>query len=213
MDVEQGNKFTLKLNCLHLNNKLNFFLLKINNMVIQVDEHINLEILEEEQAETLCELVNENRDHLRQWLPWVDHMQTAEQFKLHIIETKKQATEKTNFGFAIFIDKKLVGKIGIHHINTQNNVGQIGYWLAADQQKKGVIFKCCNALLHFGFSHLDLNRIEIKCGTGNNKSKAIPEKLHFTFEGILRQAEQVNGKYIDLFLYSMIKTDWENNKY
>ena len=57
-----------------------------------------------------------------------------------------------------------------------------------------------------------LNRIEIKCAVGNNKSRAIPQKLQFKQEGILRQAELLNGKFIDLYLYAMLKEEWERLK-
>jgi ribosomal-protein-serine acetyltransferase len=54
---------------------------------------------------------------------------------------------------------------------------------------------------------LQLNRIEIKCGIENFKSKTIPEKLNFTKEGVIRQGELLYDKFIDLNLYSLLKTD------
>ena len=49
-------------------------------MKIQVDEIIRLEMLEEIHAESLLNVVNANRNSLREWLPWVDHMQTDANF-------------------------------------------------------------------------------------------------------------------------------------
>ncbi|MEO6541880.1 MAG: GNAT family protein [Ferruginibacter sp.] len=177
-------------------------------MKIQVDDTISLEFLEEIHAGSLLNLVNANRDYLREWLPWVDQMQTVANFKQYIIETKKRAVDETDLGYAIIIDKNIVGRIGMHHINRQHKVGEIGYWLAGGLQGRGIITKCCKALIDHGFTELKLNRIEIKCGVGNLKSIAIPEKLLFKKEGILRQAEWLNGKFIDLYLYAMLKEDW-----
>lgn len=56
---------------------------------------------------------------------------------------------------------------------------------------------------------MDLNRIEIKAAVKNFKSQAIPEKLNFKKEGILRQAEFVNNEFIDLFIYSILKNEWK----
>ena len=179
-------------------------------MKIQVDDTISLEFLEEIHAESLLNLVNANRSYLREWLPWVDQMHTIANFAYYISETKRRAAEKTDFGYAIIIDKNIAGRIGLHHINQQNKIGEIGYWLADGLQGRGIITKCCTAIINHGFTQLELNRIEIKCATGNNKSRAVAEKLKFKQEGILKQAERLNGKFIDLYLYAMLKEEWKN---
>ncbi len=179
-------------------------------MKIQVDDTISLEFLEEIHAESLLNLVNANRTYLREWLPWVDQMHTVANFAYYISETKRRAAEKTDFGYAIIIDKNIAGRIGLHHINQQNKIGEIGYWLADGLQGRGIITKCCSAIINYGFTQLGLNRIEIKCAIGNNKSRAIAEKLQFKQEGILKQAESLNGKFIDLYLYAMLKDKWKN---
>lgn len=178
--------------------------------MIQVDDLISLEMLDERHAGSLIELVNNNRAYLREWLAWVDYMLTEENAVNYINDCKRRAAEKKDFAFAIMFEGRMVGRIGMHHINKQNKIGEIGYWLADGLQGKGIVTKCCRALINYGFTELDLNRIEIKCGTGNDKSRAIAEKLKFKKEGILRKSEWLNGKFIDLYLYAMLKDEWEN---
>jgi ribosomal-protein-serine acetyltransferase len=180
--------------------------------MIPVDDNISLEFLEEAHASSLLDLVNANRSYLKEWLPWVDGMTTVENFRQYISAAKKQASEKTDFGYAIMLDNNIAGRIGMHHINRQNKIGEIGYWLDNGLQGRGIISKCCRALINHGFTELGLNRIEIKCGVGNDKSRAIAEKLHFKQEGILRQSEWLNGKFIDLYLYAMLRGEWEKLK-
>lgn len=179
-------------------------------MNIPVDDTISLEFLEPIHAESLYNLVNANRTYLRKWLPWVDNMQSMANFQQYIINCSKQAKAQTDFGYAIIINKNMAGRIGMHHINHQNKTGEIGYWLANGLQGRGIITKCCHALIHHGFTQLNLNRIEIKCAVGNGKSKAVAEKLQFKPEGILRQAEWLNDKFIDLYLYAIIREDWND---
>lgn len=180
-------------------------------MNIQVSDKISLEVLEEPHAPTLFCLVNENREYLKKWLPWVDNMQAVENARNYIINCIKQAEERTDFAYAIMYERKMVGRIGIHHINQQNKIGEIGYWLADGLQGNGIVTKSCKALIFYGFNELGLNRIEIKCAIGNDKSRAIAEKLRFKQEGILRQAELLNGNFIDLYLYSMLKEEWNDH--
>ncbi|MNY76832.1 putative ribosomal N-acetyltransferase YdaF [compost metagenome] len=68
--------------------------------------------------------------------------------------------------------------------------------------------RCCTALINYGFSELGLQRIEIKAATTNTKSQAIPRRLGFKEEGILRQAELVGGKFLDLVLFAMLRDEW-----
>ena len=178
-------------------------------MIIKVDDTISLEFLEEIHAVSLFNLVNASRSYLREWLPWVDSMQTVANAENYIADCKRREKEKTDFAYAIMFEKNMAGRIGMHHINRQNKIGEIGYWLADGLQGRGIVTKCCTALINHGFTVLDLNRIEIKCGTGNYKSRAIAEKLNFKKEAILQQAELLNGKFIDLYLYVMIKDEWE----
>ncbi len=52
-----------------------------------------------------------------------------------------------------------------------------------------------------------LNRVEIHAVTGNRRSRAIPERLGFREEGTLRQAQLVNGRYLDCVVYSALAAD------
>lgn len=177
-------------------------------MIIKVNDTISLEMIEEKHAEPIFLLVNVNRPHLRNWLPWVDHMLTIENFKDFVVKSKQQYHKRTDWAFVILINNVVAGRLGIYNIDQQNKIGSIGYWVGHNYQGKGIITKACKALITYGFSVMDLNRLEIKCGTENYKSQAIPVRLNFKKEGILRQGEFLYDKFIDLYLYSMLKNDW-----
>jgi ribosomal-protein-serine acetyltransferase len=59
---------------------------------------------------------------------------------------------------------------------------------------------------------MGMNRVQIKVGVKNKKSAAVPKRLNFTFEGIERDGEYLNGVYIDLEVYSVLKRDWNKTK-
>ena len=176
-------------------------------MIIEINENIVLELIHQKHAQPIFDLVDENRLYLREWLSFVDRMQTlgfAENFVNSTIQRNHDGIE---FAFVIVENDKVIGRIGVYEINGPNKIGEIGYWLAENLQGKGIITKSCKALIDFCFSDLQLNRIEIKCGTENFKSKTIPEKLNFTKEGVIREGELLYDKFIDLNLYSLLKTD------
>lgn len=178
-------------------------------MLIKVDDIISLELLDDKHAAATFKLINVNRHHLREWLPWVDNMRTKENFEAYIQKSKKEKEAETDFGFVIMFNNTIAGRIGLHNIDRQNKTASIGYWLGAEFEKNGIITKCCKAIIDFGFTQLDLNRIEIGCAIENYKSKAVPGRLNFKQEGILKQAEFVNNKILDLHVYALLKEEWQ----
>lgn len=174
-------------------------------MNIAIDEDLRLEQTAQKHAKALWEAVDANREHLAEFLPWVGSMQSVDDFKNYISTCEQLYREKKEVSFVILYRKKIVGRIGIHHINVANKTGAIGYWLAKDAEGNGIITRSCKWLIEYGFNELNLHRIELKAAVDNHKSQAIPQKLNFTKEGIMRQAEWVNGKPVDLVLFSLIR--------
>ena len=177
-------------------------------MYILVNDHIRLELTDAKHAQPLLDVVNKNRTHLAEFLPWVEYMQSVEDFKAYIRSCDILFQQQREVSFMIFYDGQLAGRIGLHHMNMQNKQAAIGYWLTKNMEGKGIITQSCKTLISYGFNNLQLHRIEIKAATHNIKSQAIPEKLHFKKEGVLREAELVNNVYFDLFVYAVLRHEW-----
>lgn len=174
---------------------------------LAVSPGVQLTLLEEADAPALRVLIDRNREHLRQWLAWVDQSRTVEDLLVFIQGVR--ARFRDNDGFACLIRERgeAAGAIGLHSIDWPNRSTSIGYWLAAQYQGRGLMTAACRAVLRHVFRELGLHRVEIRCGTGNRKSCAIPERLGFRHEGVLREAEWVSGRAVDLNLYSLLATD------
>ena len=71
----------------------------------------------------------------------------------------------------------------------------------------------CKAMTTYGFEALKLHRIEIRCATGNLKSRAIPERLGFVKEGVLRDGEWLYDHFVDLVVYSVVAPDWKKSQH
>ncbi len=174
-----------------------------------IDNEVILKILEDEDAGALFQLMSSNRQHLRQWLPWVDANTSVEHTLSFIKMTKDQ--RRNNFGFqtGIWYYGKLAGVIGYHPIDWINKNVELGYWIGAEFQGKGIVTRACRFLVGYSFGVLKLQRVQIRCAVGNKKSCAVIERLGFIREGIARQAEFLYGRYLDLAVYSMTAAEWE----
>ena len=100
-------------------------------------------------------------------------------------------------------------QLGYHVFDTANHIASLGYWLSADKQGEGIVTEAANALTRHAFEVLDANRVEIRAAEFNHKSRAIPERLGFTQEGILRDKENLYGNYVDHVMYSMLHSEFE----
>jgi ribosomal-protein-serine acetyltransferase len=152
--------------------------------------------------------VDRNRKYLREWLPWVDRTQSALDIRDFIEARTEQFESNQGANAGIWCEGEFAGAVGCHPIDWNNRHCSIGYWIDATKQGKGIMTRCSAALLDYLFDDVGLHRVTIQCGTGNHKSCAIPERLGFTREGVMRQAEWVNDRWVDLVVWGMLEQDW-----
>lgn len=174
-----------------------------------IDSATALRVLREDDAAELFALTDANRAYLRRWLPWVDLVTSEDDSRSFLANVTAQREDGRGPTFGIEHDGALAGIVGYLPIDRVNRCGEIGYWLAERAQGRGVMTQCCSFVVRYGFLTLDLNRIQIAAGTGNVVSRAIPERLGFTFEGILRGRENLYGTFVDHALYSLLRSEFD----
>jgi ribosomal-protein-serine acetyltransferase len=144
-------------------------------------------------------------------MPWVDSTRSVDDVKAFISTTLSQIANNSGFQTAIRSGTKIIGVVGMHKIDWGNKFTSLGYWLANDAQGKGIVTKACAAYITHSFSELNLHRVEIRCATENSRSRAIPERLGFTSEGVARESEWVNDRFVSHVVYGLLSSEWTNN--
>lgn len=175
---------------------------------IQVEDGLYLKSLELKDSEDLLPLVDGNRAYLREWLPWIDMTRTIDEMIAFIDSAIRQQASGLGFQAGLWNQSQIIGVIGYHHLEWANRSTCIGYWLAEPFQRRGIMTKACRTLVEYALDDWHLNRIEIRCAVGNMKSRAIPERLGFKSEGVLREAEWLYDHYVDHVVYGMLANDW-----
>ncbi|MBA4493166.1 GNAT family N-acetyltransferase [Paenactinomyces guangxiensis] len=174
---------------------------------VRIDDEISLMLLQEKDAGKIFKVVDSCRNYLREWLPWVDDMKSEEDYLPVIKMWLKQFAENEGFQAAILYKNEIVGMIGFHHIDWRNSNTSIGYWLAEKFQGKGIMTRACKEMVRIAFEEYQLNRVEIRCGEKNEKSRAIPERLGFRQEGIIRDGENLYGHFHNSLVYGLTRKD------
>jgi ribosomal-protein-serine acetyltransferase len=175
---------------------------------IPVDSELELRQLAPAHVAELFALTDANRAYLREWLPWLDSVRVASDTAGFIDKTLRAFADNKALVTGMWWRGKLVGTIGLSHIDAENRIANVGYWLAADCQGKGIVTRACRAFVQHAFDTLDFNRIELCTAIGNHRSEAIPKRLGFHLEGVRRQGEWLYDRFVDLHVYAMLRHTW-----
>lgn len=173
-----------------------------------VDDNIALHLARYELADAVFQAVEDNRAHLRQWLPWVDGTSSVNDTKTFIQESMQHNSDGSRLTLFITVDDQLAGSIGVVNFNKEHRKCEIGYWLREDLQGRGIVTKALATFADFLFKIKGMNRLEIQVMVGNVRSRAVPLRLGFQLEGVLRQALFMYQTFHDVELFSLLKSDW-----
>lgn len=177
---------------------------------LEIDERLSLRPVREADAAAIYSLVERDRERLARWLPWAA-AQTFSATREFIAESEAQAARGDGFQAVLVRDGEIAGIAGYHRIDRANRATSIGYWLASAHEGEGVMSATVRALVDHAFGAWGLHRVVIEAAVENRRSRAIPERLGFTEEGVLREAELIGDRFLDGVLYSMLASEWNSS--
>jgi ribosomal-protein-serine acetyltransferase len=184
-------------------------LTKASVEAISVGDAIELRPASTADCAILYAAIERNRPRLRKWLPWLVPGFDQDTLFNFLREREQDNIERVSLTTIIWMDGWLCGSIGLHAIDRQDRSTSIGYWLDASHEGRGIMTRACRAIVTEGFRNYGLHRIEIRCAVGNDGSSRIPQRLGFVEEGILRDAEWLYDRWVDLRVFSMLEQDWK----
>lgn len=159
-------------------------------------------------ARALASLVESNIDHLHAYLPDVTALASIETAEAHLQAASARAQLGDAYDWHLFKDESLCGAIRVKDIDHVDRKAKIGYFIGSQFQGKGIVTSSVRTVLAHCFESLRLNRVELRCAAGNKPSMRVAERLGFMHEGLLRQDEFLNGVFVDLHVYSLLRDDF-----
>jgi RimJ/RimL family protein N-acetyltransferase len=165
-----------------------------------------------EDAEEVFAAIEESREHIRPWLPWVDQHQTVDDSRDFILRTQAQwLAREQDLTVGVFEASggRYLGGSGLHIRGWDVPAFEIGYWLRASAEGHGYMAETVKLLTDFAFASLGAQRVMIRCDARNTRSAAVAERLGFVREARLRNElrSHLTGELRDTLVFSLIPSD------
>ncbi|WP_049969501.1 GNAT family N-acetyltransferase [Haladaptatus cibarius] len=165
-------------------------------------DRIDLRTIEEEDLDFLQATVNDRavRQYLGHRLP-VNVHQEQEWFE-------ERASDDDHTHLLICRDEEPMGTVGLHPKDSTGVNGEIGILLAEEFWGEGYGTEASRLITDYGFRERRHHRIMARVFSGNVGSARIWEKLGFRHEGTYVEAEFLDGDYVDVEFYAILKKEW-----
>ncbi|WP_312092404.1 GNAT family N-acetyltransferase [Niallia sp.] len=153
------------------------------------------------------ESIQRSKAAFKPWMTFANQEQSLEEVEAGVRESYAKYILREDIRLHIYLKdtNEFIGSTGLHSIDWKVRVFEIGYWCDSAHTGKGYITESTKALIKLAMETLQANRIEIRVDSTNTKSRAIPEKLGFALDGILKN-ESLSAdtqELRDICLYSL----------
>ncbi|MFS0820645.1 GNAT family N-acetyltransferase [Bacillus sp. 1P02SD] len=130
-------------------------------------------------------------NELKPWMPFAQKEQTEQDIELNIRSAHISFLKREDLRLLVFLKEtgEFIASSGLHRIDWAVPKFEIGYWIDSRYSGKGYMTEAVKGIAEFAFNELNANRVEIRCDEKNRKSRAIPERLGFTLEAILKNED------------------------
>lgn len=139
---------------------------------------------------------------------WNRH-ESTEDTRLFLEKVQRSFVEKIAYRWAVIYkpEQRLIGRIGFIHLDEIHSCAEIGYAISSRYWGKGITTEALKEVVKYGYSHMNINRIEGRCNIDNLSSARVMKKVGMKEEGILREKFQIKGEFVDQIQFAMIRKD------
>lgn len=162
-------------------------------------------------APLLAESVAASLEHLRPWMPWVQSEPEPLEAKVQRLRGFRARFDRDeDYVYAIFPpgEAKVAGGTGLHPRAGEGTL-EIGYWMDVRHAGRGYATEATAALTRLAFEINGVERMEIRCDPLNARSAAVPRKLGYTLDGVLRaNVRGVDDAMRDTQVWSLLRAEY-----
>jgi len=157
----------------------------------------------------MCAAVLESMATVGRWMAWCHpgySMQDAEDWYARCATAWATDSDR-EFGIFDAVGGDVLGCIGVNQINRVNAIGNLGYWVRAMREGRGIATTAARLVARYAFTELALARLEIVVLEGNAASRRVAEKVGARFECVARHRLQWRGEARDAAVFGLLPSD------
>jgi ribosomal-protein-alanine N-acetyltransferase len=176
-----------------------------DDLPILETDRLVLRRLEADDLEDVFEYASDPK--VAQYTSWPAHatIEDTREFLSYVLELYRRG-EVAPWG--VVCEGKVVGTCGFLDWYPRGSRAEIGYALSSKYWGRGLMTEAVGEVISFGFRAMRLNRIQGRCEVENIASIRVMEKAGMRLEGVLRQHEYSEGRYLDIVMYSILRREW-----
>ena len=153
--------------------------------------------------------VIESWEFLSPWMPFATgEKPTVEETEANVRKAYAKFLTREDLRLSLFLKgtNTIVGSSGLHRMNWEIPKFEIGYWVRKRFAGLGFITEAVAGITDFAVREFGAKRIEIRCDARNERSAAVPRRLNFELEGILRNDDvhHLTGELRDTMVFARI---------
>ncbi len=156
-------------------------------------------------------LRRESEDFLTPWEPERDrNFYSMGAFKARVKWSKKSFKELSALPTFIFSieDGRLLGAVTLDNLKKgASRSGSVGYWVGKPYARNGYMTEALNAIKIKAFNNLNISRLEAATLPDNHASRRLLEKVGFKYEGVAQSYLQIDGRWRNHVMYSLLRND------
>lgn len=170
----------------------------------EADIPVMLEILQEEQVQWLTGSVTTRNEAKTAF---------SEYRKAQIVQwyqTRNQQTDRLDLVIVTTHDHQVIGEIVFNEVDAVAKKANIRLLISEKAVNRGYGSEALHLFLTYGFSKLELNKVELAVHSSNPRAEHVYQKAGFRLEGILREDIVYESSYYDTKLYGLLNREYQN---
>lgn len=164
--------------------------------------------LEPWHAQEFLAHIDRARPYVDPWIPWAT-FSTDRASATAVLQryADKQAGDTARI-YGIWLDGTLVGGVMFTRFDGASGVCEVGCWLEAAGEGRGLVTRACRALLDWAFAERGMSRAEWWVRAGEHPERRGRAPAGMTRDGVLRKHTEYRGERHDIEVWSVLTEEW-----
>ena len=147
-------------------------------------------------------------EEIARWIDSIPHPYTERDARAFLAVSRRGWREGTLAAFAVSrtAGDDILGGIGIHVIEAEQAVAEIGYWVKREARRQGAATRAVRIASRWALEECEAERLQLRADVRNVASQRVAERAGFTREGVLRSSRYSDRQHrrVDFVIFSLL---------